>query len=79
MKKPIVPETPQQKAYAETVGEIANNIEALAKAVESLLKGPLKRRALVILLASSARQSQHTVDAVLKALEDLRGDWLNKR
>ena len=80
MKQPKVTatETPEQKIYRETVEQIARNIVTLATAVESLINGPLKRKALVILLASSSRQSQQTVDAVLTALKDLRADWLNK-
>ena len=77
-KKNIVTETPAQKAYREMVEKIAGNIAALAKAVSSLLNGPLKKRALVILLASSARMSQADVEKVLKALEELEKDWLNK-
>lgn len=71
-------ETPEQKQYRETVERIAGNIAALAKAVQSLLKGPLKKRALVILLASSSGQSQKSVEDVLKALEELDNTWLNK-
>ena len=71
-------ETQEAREYRETVERIAGNIAALAKAVESLLNGPLKRKALVILLASSACQPQRVVEDVLKALENLRGDWLNK-
>ena len=78
MKKAAQIETPEQKAYRETVEKIANNIASLADAVSSLLNGPLKRKALVVLLASSARMSQESVNEVLKALESLRGDWLNK-
>jgi len=77
MKKPVT-ETPEQKAYRETVEKIANNIASLADAVGSLLNGPLKRKALVVLLASSSKLSQETVSTVLKSLEELRGDWLNK-
>lgn len=71
-------ETPEQKAYRETVEKIANNIASLAEAVESLLNGPLKRRALVVLLAVSSKQPQTVVDDVLRALASLKGDWLNK-
>ena len=71
-------ETPEQREYRETVQRIAGNIESLAKAVSSLLNGPLKRRALIILLASSSGQPQNAVTDVLKALEDMKGDWLNK-
>jgi spore germination protein GerM len=78
MPKKIKVETPEQKAYRETVEKIAGNIAALAKAVSSLLNGPLKKRALIILLASSAKQPQERVEAILKALEDLESDWLNK-
>lgn len=72
-------ETLEQKEYRELVEKIAGNIASLAKAVSSLLNGPLKKKALVVLLASSARLPQTTVEAVLKALEDLEGDWLNKK
>ncbi len=65
--------------YEETVAEIAGNIKSLATAVERLLNGPLKRRALVVLLASSARLSQQYVEVVLNALENLDKDWLIKR
>jgi spore germination protein GerM len=68
----------KQPTYEETVAVIATNIQSLAKAVEALLHGPLKRRALVILLASSSRLSQQHVEAVLGALETLNKDWLNQ-
>ncbi len=71
-------ETPEQIAYREAVEGIARNIGNLAKAVNSLLNGPLKRRALVILLASSSQVPQSKVEDVLKALENLEKDWLNK-
>lgn len=72
-------ETEEQKQYRELVQSIAANIGALAKAVQSLLNGPLKRKALVILLAHSAGQSQKAVEEILKALENLEVDWLNKK
>lgn len=78
MTRKIQTETPEQKQYREMVERIAGNIESLAKAVSSLLNGPLKRKALVILLAHSAGQTQNSVDAVLKALENMKGDWLNR-
>lgn len=78
MRKPQVVETPEQKAYRETVEKIATNIGNLADAVASLISGPLKKKALVILLAASSRQPQGVVDDVLIALQNLRGDWLNK-
>ena len=80
MKKNHVPapESEAEKQYRETVEKIAGNIASLAKAVNALLSGSLKRRALVILLASSSGQSQRVVEEVLKALENLQADWLNK-
>lgn len=77
-KKKVLEETPEQKAYRELVESIAGNITKLADAVASLLNGPLKKRALVLLLASSSRCTQKQVEDVLKALEDLKKDWLNK-
>ena len=71
-------ETPEQKAYRETVEKIAGNIANLAKSVAGLLNGPLKRRALITLLASSSGQNKYTVEKILTALEDLEKDWLNK-
>lgn len=79
MSKKQIVETEEQKAYRETVERIAGNIASLAKAVSSLLNGPLKKRALIILLASSSGQSQHAVESVLKALEQMESDWLNKK
>jgi F0F1-type ATP synthase gamma subunit len=71
-------ETEEQRQYREMVEKIAGNITALAKAVGSLLNGPLKKKALVILLASSSGLPQTSVEKVLRALEDLQSDWLNK-
>lgn len=79
MTKKLQQETEEQKKYRELVEQIAGNIASLAKAVQSLLNGPLKKKALVILLASSARQPQVAVEAILKALEELESDWLNKK
>ncbi len=72
-------ETEEQKKYRELVESIAGNIAGLAKAVQALLNGPVKKRALVILLANSSGQSQKAVEEVLKALETLEADWLNKK
>ena len=77
MKKEI--ENEKEKEYRETVEKIAGNIANLSRAVASLVAGPLKRRALVVLLASSSGMSQDAVTRVLKALEELEGDWLNKK
>lgn len=73
-----IKETPEQIAYREMVEKIAGNIASLAKAVNALMNGPLKKRALVVLLANSSGQSQVTVEKVLGALQDLEKDWLNK-
>lgn len=72
-------ETDEQKRNRETVETIAKNIAALAKAVEALLNGPLKRKALVILLANASGQSMRTVELILIALTDLEKDWLNPK
>lgn len=73
-----IPETEEQKRNREIVESIAGGITSLARAVKSLLNGPLNKNALVILLASSSTLSQEKVKQVLKALEDLEADWLNK-
>jgi hypothetical protein len=69
-------ETPEEKRNREMVETIAGNIASLAKAVAALLNGPLKKRALLVLLASSSGLSQTVVDKVLTALQDLEKDWL---
>lgn len=79
MAKKIIPETEEQKRNRELIESIAGNIASLAKAVAALLGGPLKKKALVILLANTSGQSQVSVEAVLKALETLEADWLNKK
>lgn len=76
----IQPETEEEKRSREaieTTQRIASNIASLAKAVSSLLNGPLKKKALVTLLAASSDQSKATVEQVLKAIEDMESDWLN--
>lgn len=78
MAKKQIPETEEQKRNREMVESIANNIKSLCRAVQSLLGGPLKKKALVILLASSSGLSQYVVEKVLKALETMEGEWLNK-
>lgn len=69
-------ETEEQKRNRETVESIARNIATLARAVNSLLAGPLKKRALLVLLASSAGMSQQAVGQVLEALASMEKDWL---
>jgi hypothetical protein len=76
MKPP--PESAEDKANRESVERIANNIAALAKSVSQLLSGPLKRKALVILLAHSSGLSQVAIGNVLIALENLKQDWINE-
>ncbi len=69
-------ESEQERKYRETVEQVAGNIAMLAKAVSSFLNGPLKKKALIILLAHSSGQSQNAVEAILKALQELDKDWL---
>jgi len=69
-------ETEEQRRNREAVESIARNIAALARAVGALLDGPLKKRALLVLLANSSGQSQNTVDQVLIALASMEKDWL---
>lgn len=76
-KRPLV-ESPEARANRELVESIAKNISTLARAVASLINGPLKRKALVVLLSASSQLPQNKVEQVLKALEDLEKDWLNK-
>jgi spore germination protein GerM len=71
-----VTETAEQKAYRENVERIADNIGKLSDAVVTLLKGPLKRKGLLLLLAHSSGQNQRTVDAVIFSIETMRADWL---
>lgn len=72
-------ETDEQKRNRETVDAIARNISALARSVAALLNGPLKRKALVVLLANSSGLSQTSVDLVLTSLSNFEKDWLNAR
>ena len=79
MKRKATEETPEQKAYREMVEQIAGNIASLARAVTSLLHGPLNRKAITLLLAQSSGLSQERVGFVLRALENMEADWLNKK
>ncbi len=78
MAKKPTPETPAERENREFVETIARNLITLARSVKALINGPLNRRALVILLASSSGIPQVKVGEVLKALENLEKDWLNK-
>lgn len=69
-------ESPEEKAKRELIEGIASNIESLAKSVSALMNGPLKRKALLVLLASSTQMTQTQVGNVLTALENLKSDWL---
>lgn len=75
----VVKETAEEKEARETVGRIAENIASLAKSVQALIGGPLKRRALIILLANSSGIAQTNVEKVIRGLETLEADWLNKQ
>ena len=75
---PTKKETPEQKQYRETVEKIADNISKLSKAVVAMLNGPLNKKAIVRLLAASSGVPMNQVEAVIKSLEDLEKDWLNK-
>lgn len=77
MAKKEIAETPEEKANREMIEGIANNISSLARSVRALLNGPLNKRALTVLLASSSGLSQEKVKAVLTALENLDKEWLN--
>lgn len=72
-------ETEEEKKNRETVETIAESISSLARSVVALLKGPLNRKALIVLLANSARMNQTDVANVLTAIENLEKDWLNKK
>lgn len=57
---------------------IAKSIGELAKSVRALINGPLNRKALVLLLASSSGQNRQAVENMLMAIERLDSDWLNQ-
>ena len=76
LRNKVTVETEEAKRARETTESIARNIQALAKSVNAVIGGPLKRRTLLVLLANSAGMTQSAVDAVLTALADLEKDWL---
>ena len=80
MKQPkINPENEEQKKQREAIESIAKNISFLAHNVESLLSGQLSRKAIVLLLAASSRQSKESINMVLDAIKNLERDWLNTK
>lgn len=80
MPKRVIPEeTPREKLQRETIETIAATLASLSKAVANLLDGPLNKKALILLLSASSRCTQYQVEAVLKAVETLEADWLNKK
>lgn len=78
-KIPVVVETEKEKKDRETIDTIATNIASLAKAVTNLLNGPLKKEAIVLLLTASSNCAKYQVENVLKAIQTLEADWLNKK
>ena len=78
MAKKTPAETPEQKKYRETVEQIAGNIATLSRAVVAMLNGPLNKKAIVRLLAASSGVPMNQVEYVIKALEDMEKEWLNK-
>lgn len=69
-------ETEEQKRNRLAVESIASNIANLAKSVNALLGGPLRKKTLLVLLANSTGFPQSTVDRVLVALSEMEKDWL---
>lgn len=69
----------EEQRNRELTESIAKHLSDLAASVSALMKGPLKKRALVILLANSSGISQAQVSNVLDALANLERDWLNPR
>jgi len=69
-------ETPEEKEYRESVEKIATNIQALATAVQSVVKGPLKRKTLLVLLANSSGYSQTAVGAIIDSMASMDKDFL---
>ncbi len=76
--QPKIVESEEQKKAKETIKVIAENISSLADAVTDLINGPLKKKTLVTLLASSAGLSKSDTERVLDSLVNLEKDWLNK-
>ena len=70
-------ETPEEKKNRETTESIAKNLMSLVESIQALLKGPLKRKTLLVLLAHSSGMNQRDVDKVLQSVESLAKDWLN--
>lgn len=76
-KKKVSPEELNRELINRELTEsIAKNLYDLATSVNALLNGPLKKRALLVLLANSTGMSQVQVNNVLTALENLEKDWL---
>ncbi len=70
-------ETPEEKQYRETVEKIAENIQKLVKAVNSMINGPLNRDALLLLIAAGSGQPKGVVNDVLNSIEQMEKKWLN--
>lgn len=71
-------ETPEEKAYRESVESIAVNIARLSREVKALISGRVKMKTIVILLSHSCQLPQTTIKSVLEAITNLEGDYLNK-
>lgn len=80
MPKNVTPkrETEAEKQARETVQTIAETITNLADAVRGLSKGPLNKKALIVLLAHASQRSQAEVKNMLDAIESLDKNYLDK-
>ena len=71
-------ETKVEQEAREVIEKIANNIAALSQAVQSLLDGRLKKKALLVLLAHSSGKPQYVVENILDTIADLGKTYLKK-
>lgn len=70
-------QTEEEKKAAEVVGQIAKNIEDLAKGVRAVLAGRLNERAIILLVASAAgKMPQDDVKKVIDAIATLDKKYL---
>ena len=71
MKKFTSEETTEEKEARENIKNIAENISKLSLAVEALLGGRLKKKAILLLLANSSGEPQYRVEKILDAISTL--------
>jgi hypothetical protein len=69
----------QIKELAKANEELASQVAALANAARVMMNGPMKRRAMLLLLADQSGVGFNTCNQIMMALEAFDTNWLREK